>query len=105
MDLISQFAHDGEAHIDTIESVSHAVTPWYIAVPVFLVAVVIISYITWIISGKKLDTVMFVLATILLITGFTMFNISAAISVISITVGIVLAGILALFGIAGSPKE
>ncbi len=105
MNLIEQFAHDGETHVDTAETVSHVVAPWYVAVPVFLIVIAVIGYLAWIISGKKLDSVMFVLAITLLIAGFTLFNISAAISVISITIGIILAGILTLFGIAGSSKD
>jgi predicted membrane protein len=102
--LFHLLAHAGEEHSSSLDALNHS-TPWYIALPVFFVVVAMIGYLTWIVSGKKLDTVAMVLAIVLLISGFTLFNISAAISVISLTVGIILAGAMAFLGIAGDTKK
>jgi hypothetical protein len=93
--MIHVVAHAGETHSDAVETIAHTAAPWYIAVPLFIMFVAMIGYLTWLVSGKRPAAVMAVLSVVLLISGFTMFNISAAISVISITVGIVLAGVQA----------
>jgi hypothetical protein len=98
------FAHAGEEHTDTIESISHYL-PWYIAIPVFIIAISIIGYLTWIVSGKKIDTVALVLAFVLLISGLTLFTVSPIISVISITLGIILAGALTFLGLTSDNSK
>lgn len=101
---ILRFAHAGETHSDVLETAAHFVAPWYLAVPAFLIALAIIGYLTWLISGKKIDVVMIVLAIACLISGFTLFNVSAAVSVIAITGGLMLAMFLTL-GSLISPKK
>jgi predicted membrane protein len=103
--MITQLlAHAGEEHSDIAETVTHY-APWYIAVPIFFIIIALIGYLAWLVSGKKIDTVLFVEALLMLFTGFLVFNISPVVSVISITVGIVLAGFLAFVGIAGDTKK
>lgn len=97
-------AHAGEEHSEVAEAVSHF-APWYIAIPIFIVVMAIIGYLTWLVSGKKLDTVFLVLALCMLIVGFTAFTISPIVSVISITIGIVLAGLLTFVGLASDSKK
>jgi len=105
MELVKLFAHGGEEHTDTVEAVTHSITPWYVAVPIFLLAVVLVGYIVWLLSGKKLNTFIFILTILLLISGFTLFYISVAVSIISITAGIILAGVLAFSKFAGDSGE
>jgi hypothetical protein len=103
--MITQIiAHAGEEHSDVAEAVSHF-APSYIAIPLFFVVMGIIGYLTWLVSGKKLDTVLIVLAICMLIIGFTAFTISPIVSVFSITIGIVLAGVLAFTGLAGTSSK
>jgi hypothetical protein len=102
--LTKILAHAGEEHSNTVESISHSID-WYIALPIFFLVVAAIGYLAWIVSGKKIDLVAIVLSIVLLISGFTLFNISAAISVISITAGIIIAGALTFLGIAGDTKN
>jgi len=97
-------AHAGEEHSDVTEAVAHF-APSYISVPVFLVATAMIGYLVWLVSGKKLDTTLFVLALTMLITGFTVFNIAPIVSVLAITTGIIIAGFLAFVSIAGDTKK
>jgi hypothetical protein len=64
--MITQIiAHAGEEHSDVAEAVSHF-APSYIAIPLFFVVMGIIGYLTWLVSGKKLDTVLIVLAICML---------------------------------------
>jgi predicted membrane protein len=97
-------AHAGESHETTVEAVAHTATPWYIAVPLFILAVLAVTYLTWVLSKKKIDIVIFVISPLLLIAGFTMFNFSSAISIISLAIGFILSGILAFGGIS-APKS
>ncbi len=90
--IFLNLAHAGEVHSDSAETVGHSLTAWYIAVPIFLIAVATIGYLTWLVSGKKPHIVLTVLSVALLIFGFTLFTISAAVSVIAITAGLILAG-------------
>ncbi len=93
--LLLTIAHAGEEHTETVESISHYIPEWYIAVPLFLIIISMLGYLIWIISGKKLDTVLLILAILMLICGFTAYVVSPAISVTAITIGIIFAGILA----------
>lgn len=102
--IMKIIAHAGEEHSDTIETINHYL-PWYIAIPVFLLIIAMIGYLTWIVSSRKTDTVALVLAVVFLISGLTLFAISPVISVISITSGILLAGALTFLGLAGDNKK
>lgn len=97
--FIQIFAHAGEEHSETIESINHFL-PWYFAIPLFLLTLAVIGYLVWIVSGRKLDTVALILAFICLISGFGLFVISPAVSVVAITLGIILAGAVTFLGIA-----
>lgn len=99
------FAHAGESHDTVIEATAHTATPWYIAVPLFLIAVLAIGYIVWIVSKKNFSVVLSVLAIVFLISGFTLFNFSSAISVISLTLGFITAGILAFGDLTTSSSK
>ena len=98
-------AHAGEDHSDSLESVAHVVSPWYLAVPTFLLVMFAIGYLTWIISGKKPDAVLIVLALVSLVSGFTLFVVSPITSVIAITGGMIIAGILTFGGLSHDAKN
>lgn len=98
--MLHIIAHAGETHSDGLEAVAHYAAPWYIALPVFFITIAMIGYLTWLVSGKKLGTVLSVLAVFMLIFGFTLYSVSAIVSGISIVLGILLAGFLALASLA-----
>jgi hypothetical protein len=103
--MITQiFAHAGEEHSDTIEKLNHFL-PWYFAIPLFLLLLAMIGYLVWIVGGRKIDTVVLVLAFICLICGFGLFVVSPAISVVAITLGIIMAGTLTFLGLTGDNKN
>lgn len=105
MNLIaSLFAHAGEDHDTVIDTAAHSAPEWYIAIPLFLIVIALVANFIWTITKKNLGTTILVTAIILLMAGFTMYRISPAISVISLTAGFILAGFLALGSISGKPQ-
>lgn len=101
MNIAQLLAHAGEEHENAIEASSHlALTTWYIALPLFIVANVSISYIVWILSNKQLHNVLLLEAIVLLVSGFVFAEIVPVISIISLTFGIILAGFLAFVSIS-----
>lgn len=97
-------AHAGEDHSDTAEAFAHF-APWYIAVPVFLVVMTMITYLVWLVTGRKNDTTLLIVSGILLVVGFTMFNISPYISIIAITVGLLATLFSAFVGLTHDSKQ
>ena len=98
--MFSFLAHAGEEHSDGLESIAYYAAPWYIAIPVFLLVIAMAGYLTWLVSGKNPGVVAVVVAFICLISGFTMFVISPAVSVVAILTGIFLSGFIALTGLS-----
>jgi len=96
---INVLAHSGDTHSDGLESVAHTVAPWYLAVPLFIIIFAAIGYLVWLVSGKNSHVTLGVVTFALLISGFTLFSISAAVSFIAITVGLLLAGFQAFTSI------
>ena len=94
--LITVIAHAGEEHGNGLQAVAHYAAPWYIALPVFFLVVGMIGYLTWLVSGKNIGTVLMVLSGVLLIIGFTLYTVSTLVSGIAIISGIMIAGFLAL---------
>lgn len=89
MEWLTRFAHDGEAHSNTFEQVSHA-TPWYLALLIALVIVGAVSYLAWLISGRNKGTTLLAAATTLLFVGFASFIVSPVIAATSITLGLII---------------
>ena len=98
------FAHSGETHVDTVEAVAHY-AQWYIAIPLYLLVMAAITYVVWLVTGKKKDTTLLIVSFVLLISGLTMFNISPFISVIAITTGLVATLFSAFVGLTSEAKK
>ena len=103
--MLKILAHSGESHENSFEKFAHEYTPGFLAVPAYLLALAMIGYIVWIVSGKKTDAVLIVLAVINLICGFTFYAISPLVSVIAITMGLVMSGMLTFGGISNDTKK
>ena len=99
------FSHAGEAHEAELDGIAHLLSPWYFAIPTFLIVLGLIGYLTWVVSGRKADRVMIVLAILCLLSGFTLFNISAAVSVIAILGGLTISILLTFSGLAAESKN
>lgn len=91
--IIKVIAHGGEVHETAGEATSHLLSTWYIALPIFILAVSGLASIVYLIS-RKVDVTLIVVSIVLLVSGFTMYSVSAIISVVSITLGLM--GALAL---------
>ena len=99
INYVTLLAHAGEAHSDGLETIAHTVAPWYFAIPLFIIVISAIGYLTWLVSGRNSHIVLGVVTAALLVSGFTLFTISAAVSAIAITVGLLLAGFQAFTSI------
>ena len=95
------FAHSGEEHSSTIESVAHELA-WYIQLPIFIISVLVLGYLVWLLT-KKQDTTVLIMATILLIAGFACFSVAPLISILSISLGMTATLFVTLIGL-GSGK-
>ncbi len=104
MKLLTLFAHAGEEHADSAESLAHTISPWYITLPLFLLLLATVGYITWVLSKKNLGTTLMVLSGVMLISGIALYEISPLISALSIIGGIVIAGFLALASLSTPEK-
>lgn len=86
------FAHAGEVDeaVTTITS-SSPLSKWYIALPLFIVFLGVITTLTYIVSRKSIPTTYNVLLATLFIAGVAAYTTSAPISVLSISIGFALA--------------
>lgn len=82
------FAHAGEEHADTISSSTHLIQQWYIAVPLFIGVVATIGYLTWLVSNRNRHVTLGVITLLLLIIGFTAFQLSPVVSIMAILIGL-----------------
>lgn len=86
--MFTLLAHAGEEHTDLAASTTHWLQEWYVAVPLFVLGVAMIAYLTWLVSNRNRHTTLGVVTFALLIIGFTSFNWSAPVSIIAILTGI-----------------
>jgi O-antigen/teichoic acid export membrane protein len=98
------FAHAEEIHTSTFEELLHYATPWYLALPLFIMVSIIIGYLAWLVGGRKPGTVMLIEAIFLLVSGFMLANISPLVSALAIVVGLLLAACMTLIGLANGPR-
>ena len=95
-------AHISETHNNGLESFAHYAAPWYIALPVFLVATFLVAYLAWIVSARNVGTTLMILSGFLLFSGFTLYNVSAIVSGLAIVSGIMIAGFLAVASLSSN---
>ena len=100
VNFLHTLSHAEEVHSTAAQANLHTLQEWYFAIPLFVLTVAAIGYMTWLVSGKKPDAVLIVMSIVLLIAGFTMFSISPLISVVAITGGIITSGLLTFGGLA-----
>lgn len=99
----TSLAHAGEEHGDTASALAHAV-PWYLALPAFLTAVIVIGYAAWFLSKKNLGIVLIVECGFLLATGFLTYAISPIVAILSITGGLLISAFLVFADITAPDK-
>lgn len=82
------FAHGGEAHTETKESVLHYFESWPIALVTWLALLIVIGLVVYFLSKKKLGPLLIVEGALLLGSGMFLYDASPVISIISLTLGL-----------------
>ena len=100
--MITFLAHAGETHGTATEAASHTLSNWYVALPLFLLVVVGFGAILQLTFKKSFVTLTLV-DILLLVIGFTTYNVSALVSVLAITLGLTGTLVLTLTSLA-QPK-
>ena len=90
-------AHAGEDHLDIIQSTSHAL-PWHLELSLFVGVMSVLTIILYKIT-KKLDLTILIISGLLLISGFGFYDFSPAISIVSISTGLIATLAVTLLGI------
>lgn len=85
------FAHAGEAHESSNESLIHYLGVWWIAILVFVIAVYVIGSLAYGLTKKSVPKTLIILMASFLIAGLTLYEKSPVISVLAILCGFVIA--------------
>lgn len=86
------FAHAGETQdIAAAVSTPSILTKWYIALPLFIMAVTLVTRLTYYVSRKSKPLTFSVLLGLLFIAGVATYTVSAPVSVLSLSLGFALA--------------
>lgn len=86
------FAHAGETHDSVTTVVSQPIfSKWYVALPLFIVAVTLVTLLAYYLSRKSKPVTFSVFVALLFIAGVATYTISAPVSVISLSLGFALA--------------
>ena len=106
MNLTINFAHAGEAHDTVTTAASHPIfSKWYIALPLFIVLLAVITKLTYIMSRKSKPTTYNVLLATLFIAGVAAYTTSAPISVLSLGLGFAMALFQVLIGLSAPAQK
>ena len=98
------FAHAGEAHESSSDSLWHYLGVWYIAVIVFIIGIYIVGTVTYNLSKKSLGATLSIIMAVLLAVGLLSYEKSPVISVLSILCGFIIALCLT-FSVLMLPKK
>ena len=99
------FAH-AEAHETVTATATHSVfSKWYIALPLFIVFLGVVTKLTYIVSRKSKPTTYNVLLATLFIAGVAAYTTSAPISVLSLSLGFAMALFQVLIGLSAPTQK
>jgi hypothetical protein len=82
-------AHAGETHESSIESFSHNLQPWPIAVLFFIIFLLVVGNVVFAFTKKSLYKTLLVLSVILLVGAFFVYENLKVLSVLSLTTSLV----------------
>lgn len=100
------FAHAGEVHESTAEAVSHGLLDdWYVALPVFIAAVLAVGTTTYFLTRKSKAATLNVLLAACLLAGIVTYTTSAIISVLSLSLGFGMALFQVIVGLSNAPES
>lgn len=103
--MLDLLAHAGETHESSSESTSHLLESWYVALPLFLLAVAGIATIVYVLSKRSLAATYLAVVAIFLVSGIFLYDKSAVISVMSLTIGLFGSVIVVLTSLAKTPES
>jgi formate-dependent nitrite reductase membrane component NrfD len=103
--ILQYFAHAGEDHATATEATNHMLQEWYIALPLFLLALVGVAAITYMLTKKSKPVTYLVITGILLISGIFAYTIAPIISIVSLAVGMAMTLVLVLFSLMPKNKK
>lgn len=92
-------AHTEDLHTANTSTLVHSVTEPYVAVPLFVAAAVVLFLILRRLFGLQIDRVFLILLALFLVSGVATYSLVPAVSIVSLTAGIVLALFLSLASI------
>lgn len=100
------FAHSGEVHESTAGAVSHGLLDnWYVALLVFIAAVLVVGTTTYFLARKSKATTLNVLLVTCLLAGIVTYTTSAIISVLSLSLGFGMALFQVIIGLSSDHKS
>lgn len=88
--MINLFAHAGEAHETSGESLLHYLEVWYIALIVFVVVTYVLVTLLYMLN-KSLGKTLTVMMAVYLVAGVGLYEKSPVISILSIIIGFAIA--------------
>jgi hypothetical protein len=102
--MLELIAHAGEVHESSNESLIHYLGVWYIALAVFVVGTYVLATLVYSLTKKSLSKTLAALLVVYLAAGFTLYEKSPVISVLSIFFGFILVAFVA-FGSLMLPSK
>ena len=100
------FAHAGEAHDSVSVAATHSLfTRWYVLLPLYILALALISFAVYRLSRKSVSLTYNVLLSVLLVAGMLGYTRSAVVSVVSLSVGFAMALLQVLIGLGGGSGQ
>ena len=100
------FAHAGENSDTVSTAVSQSLLDkWYILLPLYVLTVAAVAYLTYLVSRRSFWVTYNVVLSILLVAGMTGYTTSAAVSVLSLSVGFAMALAQAMTGLGSKPNN
>lgn len=90
--MFTYFAHAGEVHQSATNATTHSlISQWYIQLPLFIVALSLVTLFIFLLSKKSYAITYVLLLIILFVIGVGSYTKSAAVSVFSLALGFSLA--------------
>lgn len=100
------FAHAGEVHDSVSTTTTHSLfTRWYVLLPLYILALALISFVVYRLSRKSVSFTYNVLLSVLLVAGMLGYTRSAVVSVVSLSVGFAMALLQVLIGLGGGSGQ
>ncbi len=99
-------AHGGEVHQTAVEAASHSLLrEWYVALTVFSIFMYALIRVVYILSGGSRSSMVAAALLAFFVIGLGTYQLSAPVSILSLTAGFGLALLTAMAGLSGQGKR